>query len=876
VNRRAWCLGAAAWGLGSLFLLLFTVGHSAQAQDRGAAALGKAIQGLSNTMRVLMIGAHPDDEDTQVITWLSRGRYVETAYLSLTRGDGGQNAIGNELGEALGVIRTEELLAARRVDGGRQYFTRAYDYGFSKNAEEAFTQWPHDSLLRDVLTVVRSFKPHVIIGVFSGTPRDGHGQHQAAGILAREAYDLAGDTARIPRSATAGHGAWTVLKFYRGASFRRENATLSFNVGEYDPLLGRSYAEVAAISRSQHRSQAFGTLQPLGARLDYLQRETARVAAPVDPKAEQSLFDGIDTTWARLRQDVAAGDARAALDSLPAAFLAARSTFNAFEPERSIPALGRIKALLNRVCPTPQGGPPCAHIRGNFSEITDAGVSVSIAQWRLADALALAAGVAVEASMPKELWKVGEPLRVRPVLFNRGKRPVTILSAVMRIDSMRTDATTTAITVQPDSSSTFDAFIGDQHFAGVSAPYWLTRPRHGAMFDYQIFGFDESFYANGASISLQLAVDGVGFAVAAPIVRRFADQVVGELQRPIAAVPAVSVLLDQAVQYAPARAPIERAVRVRLQSPDSASRTVRLEMRLPAGLTVDSAARSVVVPPSNAVRTVEFNVRGTLPVGQHVIDVLATDGSDTYTSGYTTIDYEHINPRRLYRSSRLTIEAVDVASTTNTRIGYIQGVGDNSAPSLEQLGLEVTMIDPAQLATADLRGYSAIVVGPRAYEASNTLVANNARLLDYARNGGTLVVQYGQYEMQQPGVMPYPITINRPHDRVTNESAPVTILDGTAAVLRSPNRITARDFEGWIQDRSLYMPRTFDPAYVPALAMNDPGEPPNRGALLVAPLGRGTYVYTTLAFFRQLPNGVPGAARLFLNLLAAKAARTAQ
>jgi LmbE family N-acetylglucosaminyl deacetylase len=285
--------GVAVAALG-LFLAFPSL---AAGQDRGASALGAALRGLGVSTRVLIIGAHPDDEDTQIIAWLSRGRHVETGYLSLTRGDGGQNAIGNELGEALGVLRTEELLAARRIDGARQYFTRAYDYGFSKNAQEAFTQWPHDSLLLDVMTVVRAFRPHVIISVFTGTTRDGHGQHQAAGILAREAYDWSADTARFPRSSTAGHGAWTVSKFYRGASFRRENGTLQINVGEFDPVLGRSYAELAAISRSQHRSQAFGTLQQLGVRLDYLQREATRVPAPEDPKAERSLFDGIDTTW---------------------------------------------------------------------------------------------------------------------------------------------------------------------------------------------------------------------------------------------------------------------------------------------------------------------------------------------------------------------------------------------------------------------------------------------------------------------------------------------------------------------------------------------------------------------------------------------------
>jgi LmbE family N-acetylglucosaminyl deacetylase len=876
-------MGSGAWGPGSAVIVIASVlllgmaGSTVHAQERGAVALGSAIQGLGNTMRVLMIGAHPDDEDTQVISWLSRGRHVETAYLSLTRGDGGQNAIGNELGEALGVIRTEELLAARRVDGGKQYFTRAYDYGYSKNAEEAFTQWPHDSLLRDVLTVVRAFRPHVIISVFSGTPRDGHGQHQAAGILAREAYDLAGDTVRAPRSTTAGHAAWIVSKFYRGASFRRENATLSFNVGEYDPLLGRSYAEIAAISRSQHRSQAFGTLQPLGTRLDYLQREATRVSAPEDAKAEQSIFDGIDTTWAQFRPQVAGRAPRAALDSLPAAFLAARSGFDALEPHRSIPALARVKTLLSRVCPTIETEPPCPITRGSFSEISEAGYAVALALGRVSQALALAAGVALDVTMPAELWGVGTPLRVRPTLYNRGKRPVTVTQASIWIGGAVTDAKINPLTIAPDSSATLDILSGDQQLKEVSSPYWLSRPRQGAMFDHLVFGADEALYAiTQAAVSLQMIVDGTSFTVGEPIVRRFADQVIGEVRRPIAGVPAVSVLLDHAVQYAPANVPVERTLRVQLQSPDSVPHAVRLEVHLPTGLTADSVVRSVVVPAGNAVGTVELKVRGTLPVGRHVIDVVAIEGSESYAHGYTTIDYEHINPRRLYRPSRLTVEAVDLASTGPMRVGYIQGVGDNSAPVLEQLGIDVTLLDPSQLATADLRGYSAIVVGPRAYESSPVLVANNARLLDYARNGGTLVVQYGQYEMQRPGFMPYPITINRPHDRVTDENAPVTILDSTAAVLRAPNRITVNDFDGWIQDRSLYMPRIFDPQYQPVLAMSDPGEQPNRGALLVAPLGRGTYVYTTLAFFRQLPNGVPGAARLFVNLLAAKAVRTTQ
>jgi LmbE family N-acetylglucosaminyl deacetylase len=861
-----------AWGLGVLFASLLTAGHSVHAQDRGAAALGSALQGLGVNTRVLMIGAHPDDEDTQIVAWLSRGRHIETAYLSLTRGDGGQNVIGNELGEGLGVIRTEELLAARRIDGARQYFTRAYDYGFSKNAQEAFTQWPHDSLLLDVMTVVRAFKPHVIIAVFTGTPRDGHGQHQASGILSREVYDLSADTVRFPRSATAGHGAWTVSKFYRGTFFQRENATLTFNVGEYDPILGRSYAEIAAISRSQHRSQAFGSLQPLGARTDAVQREASRVTVPGDAKTERTLFDGIDTTWARFRGAVS-GAARSALDSLPSAFATARSSFDAYAPEKSISALARIQRLLFAICPSAS-----ARVCGAGADSTDLSASATQALGRVNSALILAAGIAMEANVPRELWGTSQEVPVKPVLYNRGRTPirVTNAAAVLSGGSMAVADGMGGNGVLVAADSTYTSSFNGLRFANNSVPRWLVRPRRGAMYDYAITGRDEASYAVNALATFEFQVGGAAVHAQAPIVYRFADQVLGQITRPIAGVPEVSVLLDQQLQYAPARVPIERDLRVELRGAAEQPREVRLEVKLPAGLIADSATRTVTVPAAGSTNTVTFKVRGQLPAGHHVIDVTAIEGDRTFAEGYTTIDYEHITARRIYRPSRMSLEAVDIAAANGMRVGYIAGVSDNSAAALEQLGIDVTMIDPASLPNANLRGYTAVVIGPRAYETQPALVANNRRLLDYARGGGTLVVQYGQYEMQQPGIMPYPITINRPHDRVTDENAPVTVLDTAAAILRAPNRITAKDFEGWIQDRSLYMPRTFGPEYAPILAMNDPGEQPSRGALLIAPLGQGTYVYTTLAFFRQLPNGVPGAARLFVNLLSAKATRTAQ
>ncbi|HEX2781473.1 MAG TPA: PIG-L family deacetylase, partial [Gemmatimonadaceae bacterium] len=307
----------------ALSLLALVAPRVLPSQERGATALRELTDGLSSTVRVLVIGAHPDDEDTQLITWLSRGHRVETAYLSLTRGDGGQNLIGNELGEALGAIRTEELLAARRVDGAAQYFGRAYDFGFSKNADEAFAHWPHDVLLRDVLTVVRRFRPHVIVSVFSGTPRDGHGQHQVAGILAREAFDVADDTVRVPRSLTANARGWRVLKFYRSARFNLAEPTLTMDVGEYSPLLGESYGEIAAQSRSQHKSQAFGTLQRKGPIQDAVRLEATHIPG-FSGAGEKSLFDGIDTTWTRLR-DADPAAVQRIMELLPVARSAVRA-----------------------------------------------------------------------------------------------------------------------------------------------------------------------------------------------------------------------------------------------------------------------------------------------------------------------------------------------------------------------------------------------------------------------------------------------------------------------------------------------------------------------------------------------------------------------
>ena len=857
--------------------------------DRGAAALGELIAGLGTSARVLMIGAHPDDEDTQLIAFLARGRHVETAYLSLTRGDGGQNLIGNELGEGLGVIRTEELLAARRIDGAQQYFTRAYDFGFSKSAEETYKHWPKDSILRDVVTVVRGFKPHVIVAVFSGTPRDGHGHHQVSGILAREAYDLAGDTVRFPTRTTNGLGPWTVTHFYRGQRGNAPNATYAMNVGEYSPLLGRSYAEIAGESRSQHKSQGFGVLQRKGVQMDYVRREASRLRSTA---TEQPLFEGIDTTFTRFRGALAAVG-RARLDSLLASITAVRQSYNPFDPSATVAPLAALIRHLDVLCPPPAADAdrplasldsvaqrqPCGVPAASASvpAAADLARSAQTLRERASSALALAAGVAFEATAANEQWPTGGgPVPVEVRIYNRGKVPVEFHRSSVRFPGAGADhvdgsSPLVRVRVIPRTIIAPDSALNVAESAypvRPMGPWWLATPRTGDMFSTAIDGMPEHTHPRSGVARVALEVAGAQVQLSTPIVHRFADPVIGEVERPVVFVPGVTVALDRAVELTSSGARYERVIPVRVRSYLDQPQRTRIMLSLPAGLTADSSSRTITLPPGGST-VVEFRVTGRPTTGAHQVVAEAHIGRTFSRADFDLIEYPHIRPQRLYRPSTIALRVADVTVPTGLRITYIPGVSDNVAPVLQQLGFTLGIVQPAALDTFDLSATDVVVVGPRAYSAYPELVTNNQRLLDWVRRGGTMVVQYGQFEMMDPGIMPFPVTINRQQDRVTEEDAPVRILDPQSPLLSAPNRITQSDFEGWVQERALYMPRTFADSYKPLLSMNDPGEPANDAGILVAPYGSGTYVYTTLSFFRQLPAGVPGATKLFVNLLAA-------
>jgi LmbE family N-acetylglucosaminyl deacetylase len=725
-------------------------------------------------MRVLWIAAHPDDEDTNLIAWLARGRNVETAYMSLTRGDGGQNLIGNELGEALGVIRTEELLAARRIDGAHQYFGREYDFGFSKSADETLRHWPRDSVLNDVMTVMRAFRPHIVITTFSGTPRDGHGHHQVSAIIAREAYNSASDTVRFP---VARFGKpWTPLKLYRLARFSPQDRTLAINVGEYNPYLGLSYQEIAADSRSQHKSQGEGTLRRKGVVWDYLMREDSRVPAP-PAKEEPSIFAGLDTTKL-LVQD------------------------------------GRVTA--------PALQPP----------------------------------VQFEAIADRRELALSERARVTLTVYNRSRSPIGI--AYGHAGDLVDGAT-----ILPDSSFRWeDSFLGND----LSQPWWLSQPRNGDLYTPPVDKISADERSNRDLPWVSVKAAGRQFLLRTPIVYHYVDRVRGDVQLPLMVAPGIAITLDQAVEMARANSPFNQLLKATLRSAFVDSTPVTVNLSLPRGLSADSLSRTITLAPGGT-RVLTFKLHGILPRGAQQITVKATAKGRTFETGYVPIEYPHINPQRIYRPSTVTVNAVDVILPPRLNVAYIQGVGDNVAPVLQQLGIPLTILDPDEIPQTDLSRFTAIVVGPRAYQANQTLIDNNEYLLGYVRNGGRMVVQYGQGEMQRPGVMPYPITLRQPAERVTNETAPVTFTDPQSPLLNAPNKITQDDFSGWVQERSTYMPTSFDAHYRTMLAMNDPGEQPNRAAILAAPYGRGAYIYVSLALFRQLPAGVAGGARIFANLL---------
>ena len=825
MRRALWC---------SLFLCCGAVGTGwgqqlAPTGTGGVAALAVDLQRLGANKRVLVIGAHPDDENNPLLTWLSLGTGADVAYLSLNRGEGGQNLIGPELGPELGLIRSEELLAARSVDGARQFFTRVYDYGFSKSADEAFRFWPRDTVLADVVAIIRQFRPQVVVSIWSGTPRDGHGQHQASGIVAQQAYELLKDST------------WGPVKFYRSLYFDTAATTLRIPGGDLDPIEGQSYGQIATVSRNQHRSQNQGQLERPGPATIRL----ALIDARRHPAGPDSFFAGVDTGLAGHERYAALIDS-------------ARRALNPYRPADVLPYLTRALQTL-----TPADSQQRAILE---------------------PALASAAGVVVDGTADDGIVVPGERLQIEATVWNDGSGPVAIDGIDVRSPVGWTVETFGAPVADVGAGSivTGRFAVTVASTAARTQPYFLARPLIGgerAMYDWTgvpagLRG--QPFDPPPLSIRARLRIAGVPVTLTREVTYRYRDEVTGEVRRPIF----VTRDFDVAVMPGLVVWPIDG------QAPAPRTFTAQVTNRARGGGTVTAVVRLTVppgwgpVPPESVSfhredesRSVTFSVTppaGVSP-GTYTLRATATGSDGRVSEGaLAVIDYPHIRPRALTHPSTVAVQVARLVLPSLARVGYVRGASDRVPEALTAVGVPIVLLDADTLARGDLSRYDAIVIGARAYETDQALVANNGRLLDYARDGGLLIVQYQEAPFVQGGFAPYRLSIA--HDRVTDETAPMTPLVPTHPVFHTPNAITEDDWHGWVQERGLYFAHDWDSTYTPLLESHDPGEGPLSGGLLVAPLGRGTYVYSGLSFFRQLPAGVIGAYRLFANLLTLKQA----
>jgi LmbE family N-acetylglucosaminyl deacetylase len=812
--------------------IIFASTGFAQRDLAGSAAARKSLDRLATLGSVLMIAAHPDDENTALIAYFARGRNMRTGYLSLTRGEGGQNLIGSEQGDKIGIIRTQELLAARAIDGGEQFFSSKIDFGFSKNAEETIAKWGRESVLADIVWTIRKFQPDVIVLRFSGTPRDGHGHHQTSALLGKDAFAAAADPAKFPEQLKFVQP-WQAKRLYFNLfawnpQMEGENdkvpGTIVMDYGEYDPVLGASYTEIAGVSRSQHRSQGMGSPERKGSSKNHL-------LLLAGDQAHKDPFDGIDTTWTRLE---GGAPIAAALDR-------ARREFRDTDPAASVPTLLEARKLI--------------------APRTDVWSKRKVNE--LDETIALCLGLWVDASAERPEIVAGSEVKVSLNAINRSKIPVEISNYPLKLEFNRMATHTIDWNVPANQD--------------VTQPYWLGRPKKGAtytIFQPELLGLPEN--PPVYPLEIRARVMGEEIVLHRAVHHRYVDRVEGEKVRPIAIVPPIAVSLGQPILLFTSPEPKPVEVTITAKIPKAAATLV---LQAPAGWKVDPPSRNFSLAEVNEQTTLKFTVAPAGATAPGKLHALAMFQGGAQDRGIDVIQYPHFPPQTLFPPAIAELIPIEVKNLSK-RIGYVMGAGDEVPGSLREMGCEVALLTAGDLARADLRQFDAIVTGVRAYNTRPELRANHHRLMDYVAGGGTMVVQYNVADNRFWGgnqtlgnkIGPYPMRIGPA--RVTDEDAAVELIDPTNALLKFPNTITAKDWDGWIQERGLYFPVEWDAQYQPLFRMRDPGEDPQDGATLVARHGDGVWIYTSLAFFRQLPAGVPGAYRLFANFLsAAKAPR---
>ena len=796
-----------------------------QREFSGAAEIAIQLERLNVLGSVLMIAAHPDDENTALLAYFARGRKVRTAYLSATRGEGGQNLIGAEQGDLLGVIRTQELLAARRIDGAEQFFTRAIDFGFSKTPEETLAKWGRERILSDMVWTIRHYKPDVVILRFSGTPRDGHGQHQASAILGKEAYLAAADKSRFPEQNIE---PWRAKRLLWNAFGGPQGdaagiGKMEIDTAEYNAILGKSYNEIAGLSRSQHRSQAMGSAERRGG-----PSRTGFSLVAGDPAATDPL-DGVDTTWNRVPGGAPVGQILAE----------AARTFSPEDPSKTIPLLLKTRPLVARLAAGPGAHWAALKLR------------------ELDEAIAACAGLWVDATADRATTTPGSTIQATLTAIDRSKFPLSWLGPE------------TALAYnQPRTRSLSLSVPADQPY---SQPFWLAQPKAGSVYtiDRQEMR-DRPDSPPYYTATFQIQAGSERIELQRPLQYRFVEPDRGEMVRPVAIVPAVAVSLSDSSFMFPngATQTVQAQVKANIAK---ASGEVRLQVD--NGWRVEPASRSFNLTEPGEQADLSFEVTPAARVRSETIHAVARVGGQQIASGMRTISYTHIPIATVFPVADARAERFPVINLAK-KVGYVMGSGDEVPRALRQLGCEVTLLGANDLASRNLAEFDAIVTGVRAYNERADLLANGGRLLSYVQEGGTVVVQYNyalrasdQKFLARSRVGPYPMKFDE--QRTTMEEAAVSFPDPNHPLLFTPNKITERDFDGWVQERGLYFASEFDPRYQSVFESHDPGEKLQLGATLYTRYGKGVYIFTAYSWFRQLPAGVPGAYRIFANFLSA-------
>lgn len=780
---------------------------------------------------VLYIAAHPDDEDTQLIAFLARGRHFRTAYLSVTRGDGGQNVLGPEFDAELGVIRTQELLAARRLDGGQQFFTRALDFGYSKDYRETLRIWDKEQVLSDVVRVIRTFRPDVVIAGFSTRQTPGqHGHHVASAILAAEAFKLAGDPKAFP-DELAGLPPWQPTRLLQNQRFGGRGGGGSAPQGPHveisgdDPVLGISFGELAARSRAMHKTQGFDNFRGFGGS----GARTASFLSLDGDAATNDIMDGIDTTWNRISKG-------ADIAKLTDAIIA---DFNPQDVSASVPALLKLRALV-------------AALPNKDSVVKEkSGLLDRILQSCL--------GLEVETTIPDSDVVPGEVMKLHHSVAVRSDIPVRWV-AVRYLDTQKEVSPT--VELHENDPSSYDSTQTLPANTLLSQPYWLREDQTAGMFvvdDHSLIGRPEN--PPVFPVEQVFEVGGQMLTLPDEPVQVLTNSAGKEIRRKLAVIPPVSLKFGAGVElFAPGKShPVE--VTISAFRPDLSG---SLQLDMPAGWTASPEKQAFSLGAVGDQKTFSFTVSAPDQPASAKIVADAEIGGAHYRNDRIEISYPHIPRQLLQPLARLKVLSLELATRGHT-IGYLPGAGDTVADCLKQMGYNVKILDDPDLATNNLKHFDAVVIGVRAFNVRTNFEPHLPALFAYVQDGGTVVAQYNRLDPRVTPLAPYDLHLS--NDRVTDETATMTFLAPDHPVLNTPNKITNTDFDGWVQERGIYFPNQWDDHFTPIFECNDPGESPLKGSLLVAKYGEGYYVYTGLDFFRELPAGVPGSYRLFANLV---------